>query len=148
MDSRKVETNKRIHLKQSISISGLGTDTFNDAITSLYLLQTALTAHIPPQSLIPWAPSFFQDFPSIDISNRYFSKKKDALEAPIPFGLDVDPHGLLAHLIQGDLAHTSDNEVLYYQRIIESSPEDWRYVHFQFIILLCILKTILLITQI
>ncbi len=109
-------------------LSGLNTEAFNDVIATIYSLQTLLAAHIPSQSLSPWSPSLFQEYPSIDLSNRYFSRKRDSLEPSIPFALGVDPQGLLSHLLQDDLVHTSDNEVQYYQRLAGDSPDEWRYV--------------------
>lgn len=98
-------------------LSGLGSETFNDAIAGIYTLQSLLAAHVPAQTLIPWAPSFYQEHLSIDLANRYFSRRKDVLEPAIPFGDGVDPHGILNSLMQDDLVHTSDNEVLFYQRL-------------------------------
>lgn len=123
-----MESKRRIHLRQSVMLSGLGTDTFNDAISSINSFQTLLAAHIPAQSMIHWAPSSFQEFKGIDISNRYFCRKRDTSEASISFGVGIDPHGTLTGLLQDDLMHTSENEVLYYQRLPGDSPDAWRYV--------------------
>lgn len=98
-------------------LSGLGSETFDNAIAGIYTFQSLLAAHVPAQTLTPWSPSFYQEHPSIDLSNRYFSRRKDTLEAAIPFGDGVDPHGTLSGLMQDDLVHTSDNEVLFYQKL-------------------------------
>ena len=56
----------------------------------------------------------------IEMSNRYFTPRKDSPTAPeFPFGKDVDPAGLLMKLGRDQLFHSEDNVVSYWERIAE-----------------------------
>ena len=64
----------------------------------------------------PWVPSSFQEHPSIDVSNRYFTLRKHALQdLQISFSPVIDPDNILSEAMGEEFVHTEDNEVEYYE---------------------------------
>ena len=58
---------------------------------------------------------------SIELSNRYFTPKKDALtEDYVSISTDIDPQGLLARAAGSKYVHTEQNAVKYYMRTTEN----------------------------
>ena len=54
---------------------------------------------------------------SFELSNRYFTAKKDALvEECMPISPDIDPQGFLAQAAGSKYVHTEQNAVKYYMR--------------------------------
>lgn len=58
----------------------------------------------------------------MEFSNRYFSAAVLDAHDRLDFSLEVDPHGILA--TQGvDAIHTSDNTVLYFERVTDRANQ-------------------------
>ena len=61
--------------------------------------------------------SMFEEWPAIEVANRYFTPKAVArLEDIRPIGADVDPFGILQRAASSSFVHTEENRVLYFQR--------------------------------
>ena len=74
----------------------------------------------------------FEEFLSIEMSNRYFTPRRGRAPGAdeIPFSMDVDPHGLLAMASGKGFFHSADNEVLYFEKVLEERGEGYKYVLF------------------
>jgi hypothetical protein len=103
-------------MRQSITLTGLGTDTFNDAIQSIQSIEDLFSRQIGEGRIIPWKMGSYQQWDTIFASNRYFTTGQKLSYIPhVPFHNLVDPDGVLAALIQDNRVHCSDNEVEYYE---------------------------------
>jgi hypothetical protein len=61
--------------------------------------------------------STFEEWPAIEVANRYFTPKAVArMEDIRPVGTDVDPFGSLHKAAGSSFVHTEENKVLYFQR--------------------------------
>lgn len=108
-------------LRQSVTLSGLGTPTFENAMIAARDVHKRFDRHFAEGTLEPWTEldAGDQTSLSLDISNRYFTPRGEA------HGLNhkeflpgVDPRGILSDLAKGDgitsYVHTEDNQVLYF----------------------------------
>ncbi|KAH7918705.1 hypothetical protein BV22DRAFT_1024122, partial [Leucogyrophana mollusca] len=120
------------HLRQSITITGLGQTAFADAITNIFAAQTVMQRKLPEGAVETWRPTTFAKFPALDIGNRYFMQGRYAGDAPtVGFAPDSDPNGLLAACVKGEFVHTEENRVDYYRfengsRPVTSTPSTFR----------------------
>ena len=102
------------YLRQSVTITGLNVPNFTKAIENLVAIQNMFARHVKNEDLDLWQPTTYNEHPSIELSNRYFTYRIDDPHSPsIPLGPDVDPTGRLAALAGGNLFHSEDNVVLY-----------------------------------
>ncbi len=85
-----------------------------EAIASVYatfICQLGQDQLVPIQFM-----STYKDFPSIDISNQYFSRRDQTpSEADIEFSEIVDPLDILGKLCGQAYCHSVDNSVAYYE---------------------------------
>ncbi|KAF7799996.1 hypothetical protein EIP86_011239, partial [Pleurotus ostreatoroseus] len=71
-----------------------------------------------PEDVAKWRPPNANGNLTLSFSNRYFASYKEAKDMENkPFGNGVDPNGVLRDALP-KVYHTSDNEVLYYERIV------------------------------
>lgn len=70
---------------------------------------------LPAGALEDWVPSFFNEIPSIDMGNRYFTNRHDITGEIIPFKSCVDPNKYLEWALGTDYVHTRENEVEYFE---------------------------------
>jgi len=97
-------------------LSGLSLPKFNDAIVSMRAIEDIFQQQAADRNIEAWVPSAFQGHPSIDVSNRYFTPRQHALQAPhISFSPAIDPDNILAEAMGEEFVHTEDNEVEYYE---------------------------------
>jgi hypothetical protein len=107
-------------LRQGLSITGLGSLTFDEAVESAYGLYHRFERQFTEGSLEKWTKSTYQGHSALDISNRYLTPKRDAPAAEhIPFPTSVDPQGILEEMAKSDYVHSEDNEVYYYSYNID-----------------------------
>jgi len=74
-------------------------------------------------SLEPWVSNEFEGSPTIDAANRYFTPRLQATQDQIiPFSPLVDPNSILTTAMarDGTFTHTIDNEVDYYELMIDN----------------------------
>jgi hypothetical protein len=105
------------YLRQGLSITGLGTPTFEDAISSAQEIYELFERQFSEGTLENWTPSKFRGQLALDMSNRYFTPKKDAggMEH-IPFDRLVDPCGILEEMALSGYIHGEENIVQYFTR--------------------------------
>jgi hypothetical protein len=98
-----------------LTITGLGTATFEEAIRSAFGLHERFQRQFPHGKLENWETSAYKDFYALELSNRYLTPRRDApLAEHIPFSKEVDPLGFLEDAVGGDFFHSQENEVQYY----------------------------------
>ena len=117
------------HLHQSLTHTGLNTSTFQSVSESIVAIHDFFGRFIGKESLQELtAVGRFEDYLSIDMSNRYFTPWREGTlgVAEIPFSADVDPHGFLAKAGGTALFHSDDNEVHYYERVFEENGDGYR----------------------
>jgi hypothetical protein len=105
------------YLRQSLTITGFGTPTFDAAITSVQDVYDIFQRQFADGKLEGWTPSKFGRHKALDMSNRYFTPKRDAPEMEhVPFDKLVDPHGILENMVQSGYVHGEENIVHYFIR--------------------------------
>ncbi|KAJ6512497.1 hypothetical protein C8R45DRAFT_1087664 [Mycena sanguinolenta] len=134
-DVRNMDKSKRIYLSQQVSLAGLGSDKFKDAVGNLQHVDAMFSRYDPPykddtksqllqnryfhgsavKALVTQGPD---GEPIITASTRYFTSRNDDPDAePTDFGPGVDPLGSLAKLTDQELVHTESNKVTYFKRM-------------------------------
>jgi hypothetical protein len=115
------------YLRQGISITGLGTATFEQATKSAQDIHDMFQRQFSEGRLGGWNTGKYRHHATLDMSNRYFTPKRDAPNMEhIPFDEMVDPQGVLEGMIQGAYVHGEENVVQYYNHIVdEKGNERW-----------------------
>ena len=109
------------YINQSVTITGLDEPHFAKAIENLAAIQTLFEHHIDKNDFDHWLPSRYTTYPAIELSNRYFTYRKDDPHGPsVPLGENIDPTGRLAALAGANLFHSEDNVVLYRAKLAGS----------------------------
>ena len=112
------------YLRQSVTITGLNVPNFTKAIENLVAIQNMFARHVKNEDLDLWQPTTYNKYPSIELTNRYFTYRIDDPHSPsIPLGPDIDPTGRLAALAGGNLFHGEDNVVLYRTKL--NNSKEW-----------------------
>ncbi len=103
------------YLRQCIAVTGLGTPVFEDNVDVIRNIHTLFSRHFEEDKLLEWSPTPFQNMASIDVSNRYFTSRRDCPNATsIKLHSAIDPTGRIKSFVSNDFIHTEDNEVKYY----------------------------------
>jgi hypothetical protein len=105
-------------MRQAVSLTGLGSTTFNEGIQSIIAIEDIFSRQVGDQNMEPWKVGTWQDWQTIYLSNRYFSSCKNHRNLQsVPFHHFVDPDGTLATISnsRNDLVHCADNVVEYYE---------------------------------
>jgi hypothetical protein len=120
-------TNDRVkYLRQGVSLTGLGTPTFEAAINGILDVFSLFSGHVHRDKLKPCTfLGRYGDFTSIETSNRYFSSIKDSgpTEKHISFPSEIDPHGILSKFENSSYIHSGNNVVEYYERVMSETGE-------------------------
>ena len=126
-----VETHIRNHrstgcakfLRQSVSLTGLGTPTFDASMQGMLDVYAFFSSHVTCDSMKSCKNCHnYGDNTTIELSNRYFSPvRKMATENCVPFSKDVDPYGILGCLESANNAHCDVNVVEYYNHVARLS---------------------------
>lgn len=102
--------------KQRVVITGLGRESFADAVAGVMQIQKIFGDHVPPDALQSWEPqSPGKGLLQLEFSNRYFTLDARPEEECRPLSVVVDLYLILTKLCPDHYA-TADNEVLYYER--------------------------------
>jgi hypothetical protein len=102
-------------IRQSLSITGAGTPTFDEAMKAAQEIYVQYHRQFPDGKLEVWSAASYAGHHAIDVSNRYFTPRRDAPEMEhIPFGEAVDPHGILEDMAKAGYVHGEENCVQYY----------------------------------
>ncbi|KAF8221474.1 hypothetical protein L208DRAFT_1327778, partial [Tricholoma matsutake] len=106
------------YLQQGITLTGLGTPTFEWAVDAAQEIYRLFDQSFEDGMLESWMTSTTQSTTgcSLNASNRYVTSKKDAPQmVHIPFSPAIDPRGFLEQMLKGSYIHGDDNTVEYYQ---------------------------------
>ncbi|KAH6888304.1 hypothetical protein BKA70DRAFT_1442951 [Coprinopsis sp. MPI-PUGE-AT-0042] len=117
----------RAHLRQAVTISGLGSPLFDKAMDAMEKAYMEFYNRTQDRSMTPWTPSSYGHFTAIDAYAKYFSHRgaypDDAKEE---FDDKVDPEGVLQALVDNEYFHGPDNAVDYMQMVRTS---EGRYIY-------------------
>ena len=117
------ESKQRPFLRQSVSLSGLGSQSFSSAIEAIQEIHQMFGRTFAAGTLEQWTPNEFEGTQAIDVANRYFTPRHQATQDQItPFSPLVDPDSVLTTAMEcdGTYTHTIDNEVDYYELMNDS----------------------------
>ena len=116
--SHRLSKNPRT-AKQSVVVSGLGSEAFDRCARAILEVHAKLAAALPPGTLEEWKPIMDEGKICLEFSNRYFAVSSDGENLhTVSLSSEIDPFGLLAEAVP-DGRHTEDNQVLYYDRIVQ-----------------------------
>jgi len=117
---RREDTNRIRFLRQSVTLTGFGTETFEAGIKSLLSVHDYFDRHLPKGKLTECTIIDQCDkHLGIHMTNRYFTNRRESRAAEtVEFGTEVDPQGILAGLVSDQFLHTEQNEVKYYDRSV------------------------------
>ena len=105
------------YLRQSATLTAFGNTVFNKPIESIAaifaIFKRAVGDHLSESVVY----SMYEDFPAIDVANRYFTPRGSANSEEIqPLTSEVDPHGYLAKAAGSTYVHTEENKVYYFEK--------------------------------
>ncbi len=107
-------------MAQSITVTGLGCHTFEDATSTLKEICLIAEREFKNGMLDKWSPGTYRGFSALTFSNCYFCTVKDRdHHKEVAFSKDVDPVGILQRLAKNDLVHTEENEVQYFKSSVD-----------------------------
>ena len=110
-----IPTQKYRYLKQGLTITGLGSPTFDDAIMSACEIYNQFHRQFADGKLEAWSTSTYSGYHALDMSNRYLTPRRDAPSMEhIPFARAVDPKGTLEAMAKSGYIHGDENIVHYY----------------------------------
>jgi hypothetical protein len=102
-------------LRQGITITGLGTPTFKRSADAAKEIYELFQHQYPKGKLESWSPGTYRGFTTLEISNRYFTLKRDTPDMEhVPFDKLVDPFGILEGMIDTGYVHGEENRVRYF----------------------------------
>ncbi|KAF8875565.1 hypothetical protein BD779DRAFT_1450017, partial [Infundibulicybe gibba] len=122
-------------LRQSISVTGIGSPTFGAAVEATHCIFDMFQRQFEEGALHVWETPSDQSHPTLLMSNRYLTPRRDALHMEhIPFEAEVDPHGYLESMIKDGYIHGEENNVEYYTQsikegkkiFVKSGPQSFR----------------------
>lgn len=112
------ESRGRKYLRQSIVLTGFGSDIMKKAIENIHYIHGLFNQEFTQGALEAWTPGRFGQFDAIDISNRYFTRRSDMNgETPIQFSRAIDPDNILTNALSNDFVHIQENVVEYYEAV-------------------------------
>jgi hypothetical protein len=98
-----------------VSLTGLGSRTFDEAVQTARDIYDQFDREFTPGTLESWSTSSYSGMLALEMSNRYFTPKKDAPTMEhIPFPKEVDPSGILEGMTKSEYVHGEENQVHYF----------------------------------
>ncbi|KAK0439740.1 uncharacterized protein EV420DRAFT_1650785 [Desarmillaria tabescens] len=110
------------YLRQSDAVTGFGTNTFKQSIKAMACIVAMFSQDIGYARLnnVKFT-STYQSYPTIHLSNRYFSRRDQVLQRDeIEFDQNIDPFGLLSKMGGQKYCHAKENAVYYYENTSDS----------------------------
>ena len=108
------------HLRQAVSITGLGSSAFDDIVPTIEQIFFMFMQQLPVDTIEYWRPHQVREHDAISAQMRLFTSRTQVVNVdPIPFDPLVDSNEnltRLARLSSARFIHTSDNEVEYLGR--------------------------------
>ncbi|KAF8884361.1 hypothetical protein BD779DRAFT_1472127 [Infundibulicybe gibba] len=118
MERRSVALGQYKFFRQSLTITGLGSPTFEAAVEATSSMFAKFQRQFPEGTLEVWQTPRYQSHSCLAISNRYLTPRRDAPNMEhIPFDPEVDPHGQLESVIKDGYVHGEENIVEYYTQM-------------------------------
>ncbi|KAF8953052.1 hypothetical protein BDZ97DRAFT_1630835, partial [Flammula alnicola] len=119
-DGKKKKNNiQHIHLRQSVTLTGLSCPGFEQAVQLFNDTYDAMSRSFSG-AMLPWKGGMYEGNSSLSFHARYFTLRRDApTERGLDFGSGVDPKGLMKGLLAHNMVHTADNKVKYSKRLEE-----------------------------
>jgi hypothetical protein len=112
------------YLRQSAVVTAFGHSVYDSLIANIAIVHSIFRRAVGDRLTEECVASMFEEWPAIEVANRYFTPKAIArLEDIRPIGADVDPFGSLHKAASSSFVHTEENKVLYFQRN-ESASRD------------------------
>ena len=106
-----------IDLKQSVTLTGLGAQSFNDAVAAMLGLYQHMHTYLSGYNLRPWEPARISDHLTLMFGNRYLTPAKYAAgELSIDLGEYIDPFNVLRPRLTAGQAHLQENVVEYWEQ--------------------------------
>ena len=116
-------SNRLIDMKQSVTLTGLGAETFNSSVRGVGALYNLFSAELQRRGsrLRPWSPSHEGTNVALAFGNRYLTSQKDALgEQPLTIRDTIDPFDVLGPLLRTEV-HLPENAVQYWQQVKDAT---------------------------
>jgi hypothetical protein len=108
-----------------VSLIGLGTDRFKQAIKGIIQIHTIFSCTFKEGILDHWQPLTFTEYQAIDMANRYFTSQcQNPNAVPIEFHALVNPNRTFSDMAVGDLVHCEENDVHYLELYINEDLEE------------------------
>jgi hypothetical protein len=108
---------KTKHLRQSATLTAFGSLVFNKPIENIAAIYALFKRAVGDNISESAVYSTYEDFPAIDVGNRYFTPISGADTEEIrPLTAEVDPYGYLAKAAGTTYVHTEENKVYYYEK--------------------------------
>lgn len=101
--------------RQSLTISGLGSEVFLKSVLAAGEIHGAFKAVNPHLNFSAWQPRQSRGHTVLTFTNRYFTPDTEDGHEVRPFPSDLDPMRILRNAVP-DGIYTTDNEVRYHDR--------------------------------
>ncbi|KAF9549486.1 hypothetical protein CPC08DRAFT_769067 [Agrocybe pediades] len=121
----------RPHIRQAVTITGLGLPAFDEFIEKIENVYMAFYDVFPNNTMEGWHPGQADGFPAITAQTRYF-ERVHAHGTAVPsvgFTNYEDPNGVLAAMEADGFVHGEDNSVEYRARYIDTTRNTATYKH-------------------
>ena len=101
-----------------------------DSIANIHMIHHSFFQMLPDNAMEDWLPATFENYEVIDMSNRYFTDRRDiSTSEAITFKTSVDPDGILEAVTSGtEFAHTRENEVEYFEMTTDQNGQNRQVV--------------------
>lgn len=117
------------YLRQCATVTAFGHPVYDDLIANIAIIHSIFRRATGDRLSEECVNSMFEEWPAIDVANRYFTPKAVARSEDIrPIGIDIDPFGSLSKAASSSFVHTEENKVYYFQRK-ESANGDTAWVN-------------------
>ncbi|KAI0665426.1 hypothetical protein C8Q78DRAFT_1072990 [Trametes maxima] len=115
-DQIPTNTHRLIDLKQSVTITGLGVQPFDDAAAAVLAVYHQFSAHLKGHHLRIWQPERANAYLTLTFGNRYLTAAKFSDNEPhVDLSEVVDPFNVLRPHLSSQV-HLQENVVEYWER--------------------------------
>ena len=106
------------YLRQSVSITGLQSSTFDKIVHTVIEIHAAFSRAVGIENFEECQIiTSYKGMSALELSNRYFTPRQTIAEdSELVLSADIDPYGYLAKAAGTTLCYTDENAVLYFER--------------------------------
>ena len=104
--------------KQAVRLTGLGREAFDSCALAILEIQQVLSGQLPLNSLERYRPGTEQGFLTLEFANRYLTVSSNSDDQEVPMNEYIDLVSVLSERVPANAKHTSDNEVLYFEKCL------------------------------